>query len=140
MGHTPFGYKMDNGLIVIDDVKSSQLRKMFDLYLDGMSFSAIAIVLDLTTSHSGIKRMLLNKKYLGDNYYPALIAKETFDKVPTEIQRRAVALGRLNRTSKIKETIIPSAFTVGNIKESFDDPFRQAEYIYSLIESEVSDG
>ena len=138
MGHTPFGYKIKNGIAVIDEEEANQLREIYSLYLSGLSFNAIARKLEIKIFHTGIKRMLLNKKYLGDDYYPPIIDKETFDKVPLEINTRAESLGRLNRGSKIKKVVIPSVFTVIPIEEYFDNPFIQAEYIYTLIESEVS--
>ncbi len=82
-------------------------------------------------------RMLRNTHYLGDDYYPAIIDQELFDKAEEERQSRANQLGRV-RELKVKE--IPSAplhFTMGKQKKVFYDPFEQAEYAYSLIESEV---
>lgn len=43
--------------------------------------------------------MMLNKHYLGDSFYPAIIDKTTFDAVPIELEKRASKLGRLDKTS-----------------------------------------
>ena len=37
MGHTPYGYKIENGKAVIDETAAEKLRKLFDNYLNGMS-------------------------------------------------------------------------------------------------------
>ncbi len=47
-------------------------------------------------------------------------------------------IGRLNRAPKEKVLKAPTVFTIRDIKTRFDNPVTQAEYIYSLIESEVS--
>ena len=57
--------------------------------------------------HGSAGRMLRNKKYLGDDCYPAIIDKETFDKFDKaeEIRMdRAMALGRVR---ELKEKNIP---------------------------------
>lgn len=95
----------------------------------------------IDTYHGTAGRMLRNKRYLGDNFYPAIIEKETFEKVETEREKRARKMGRIfePKTKKEPETI--TDFSVGQITEEYSDPFLQAEYLYSLIkEEEVQDG
>ena len=52
--------------------------------------------------------------------------------------KRAAVLGRLNRVPKESANKAPTIFTIRDIKKQFDNPVTQAEYIYSLIEIEVS--
>ena len=63
--------------------------------------------------HGSVGRMLQNKKYLGDDYYPAIIDKETFDKAEEIRMYRAMALGRVR---ELKEKNIPVFFEKENIK------------------------
>ena len=49
----------------------------------------------LKLHHGSAGRMLRNKKYLGDDYYPAIIDKEIFDKAEEIRMSRAKALGRV---------------------------------------------
>ena len=49
--------------------------------------------------------MLRNKKYLGDDYYPAIIDKETFDKAEEIRMSRAKALGRVCELEEKKDII-----------------------------------
>ena len=86
---------------------------------------------------SDAKRLLMTEHYLGDGFYPAIIDKETFDRVQTERIKRAAALGRLDRKPKRKAAKIPTLFSIGDITEHYDNPATQAEYIYSLLKSEV---
>ena len=80
--------------------------------------------------------MLKNKHYLGDGYYPAIIDRETFDKAEQERMRRATALGRIKEPAVQEGILIPTVFHTKPMEQTFDDPFLQAEYAYSLIESE----
>ncbi len=65
------------------------------------------------------------------------IFKETFDKAESEKQRRAEALGRLNRKKDKPAQTAPAHFHFEKPEKSYDDPALQAEYLYSLIERSV---
>ena len=84
------------------------------------------------------KAGVLREFYLGDEFYPAIIDKETFDAFEAERLRREKALGRDDR-QKNTEVVLPAptAFRMRKKAHVFNDPYRQAEYVYSLIESEV---
>lgn len=90
--------------------------------------------------HGSAGRMLQNKKYLGDDYYPVIIDKETFDKAEEIRMSRAKALGRVRELEGKKDILFPTKFTMPAVKKVSDDPFEQAAYAYSLIESEVDMG
>ena len=87
--------------------------------------------------HGSAGRMLRNKKYLGDDYYPAIIDKEIFDKAEEIRMDRAKALGRVWELEGKKDILFPTNFTIPAVRKVSDDPFEQAAYAYSLIESEV---
>lgn len=137
MNHTPFGYRIENGIAVIDEASAQKVKRLFKNYLDGFSLTNAAQKAGISVLHAGAKRMLKNTHYLGDSFYPAIIDKETFDSAGAEITRRATILGRDNRYKKPKEKKPPILFKIGDITEYFDNPIKQAEYLYSLIESEV---
>lgn len=50
--------------------------------------------------------------------------------------RRVAALGRIKEPAEQEEIQISTVFRTKSLKRTFDDPFLQAEYAYSLIESE----
>ena len=81
--------------------------------------------------------MMRNSHYLGDDFYPAIIDKESFDAVEVELSKRSTKLRRNDRYNAPKAKRPPTAFHLGDITENYDNPIRQAEYLYSLIESEV---
>ncbi len=137
MGHAPYGYRIENGVAVIDENAAGKLRKLYVNYLNGMSLMNAANSAGIVTYHASAKQLLMNERYLGDGFYPALIDRETFDQVQTERIKRAAALGRLSRKSKQNPPRIPTQFSIGDIKEHFENPAKQAEYIYSLLRTEV---
>ena len=81
--------------------------------------------------------MMGNRHYLGDDFYPVIIDKEIFESAAAERMRRANKLGRLNYERVIKPSVVPTHFHLAAAVQHYDDPRLQAEYIYSLIESEV---
>jgi site-specific recombinase, phage integrase family len=137
MGHTPYGYRIENGKAVIDEAAAAQVRELYKNYLSGLSLTNAAKEAGLDLLHSGTKRMMRNSHYLGDDFYPAIIDKESFDAVEGELSKRSTKLGRNDRYNASKAKRPPTAFRLGDITENYDNPIRQAEYLYSLIESEV---
>lgn len=136
MGHTSYGYTIKNGKATIDEAQSEQIKNLYKNYLSGMSLKKAASEAGMETYHSSAKRLMQNKHYLGDNFYPAIIDQDTFDKASAEFLRRASLLGRLRRKAKIKPPSIPTSFVMAKIIKQYKDPKLQAEYLYSLIESE----
>ena len=137
MGHTPYGYRIENGKAVIDEDAAAKIRKLYEAYLAGASFQSAANEADIEVKHCGAKRMMANRHYLGDDFYPVIIDKETFDKAEAEKQRRAEALGRLNRKKDKPVQATPTHFHFEKPEKSYDDPALQAQYLYSLIERSV---
>jgi hypothetical protein len=82
--------------------------------------------------------MLRNTRYLGDEFYPSIIDKDTFNTAEAERIMRAERLGRTKKSKQVKEVVYPTTFRMKEGTEEFDDPFGQAEYAYSLIEMEVN--
>ena len=138
MGHTPFGYRIENGVAVIDEDAAGKLRTLYANYLDGMSLKNAANEAGIETYHASAKRLLMTEHYLGDDFYPAIIDQETYDAFEVERQRREQALGRDKRKKKtIEARPAPTAFRMRKSVTVNTDPYKQAEYLYSLIESEV---
>ena len=78
-----------------------------------------------------------NEHYLGDSFYPAIIDENTYRKAQEERKRRATALGRNNKKTQKRQIQIPTFFHVGEVTAFYNDPIKQAEYLYNLIESEM---
>ena len=78
-GHTPYGYRIENGAAVIHEEEAAQIRKMYEGYLGGLSLVASADEAGITLRHSSAKRIMQNPHLLGDDFYPAIIDQETYD-------------------------------------------------------------
>lgn len=96
--HTPYGYRIENGKAVIDEAAATQVRELYKNYLCGLSLTNAAKEAGLGLLHSGAKRMMRNSHYLGDDFYPAIIDKESFDAVEAELSKRS--------TRTVNETVL----------------------------------
>lgn len=134
MGHTPYGYKIVNGMAVIDEIEGAAVRKLYEGYLSGLGLQAAADEAGIPVNHCQAKRMMLNRKYLGTDYYPALITEDIMEQVKAELTRRAGKLGRVFEPKGQDLPIVPTRFQFGKEEMSFDNPFLQAQYMYELIE------
>lgn len=133
MGHTPCGYKIENGAAFIDEEKANSIQGFFKEYLSGLSLSAAAKKAGINAYHGTAGNMLRNKKYLGDGFYPAIVDKEIFKQAEIERQKRAKKLGRVYESKEQEKPEQDFDFTIGSIDEDYEDPFTQAEYVYGLI-------
>lgn len=137
MGHTPYGYRIEDGIAVIDQEEAEKLRRLYENYISGMSLKTAAAKAGIETYHGTAKRLMMTRHYLGDDFYPAIIDEEIFHKAQEELSQRA-ALCRMNRDTQKKTLKTPTLFTIREIEKHFANPAAQAEYMYSLIDCEVS--
>lgn len=137
MRHIPYGYRIENGVAVVHEEEADAVRKFFDYYISGMALMPAAEKVGLKLYHGSAGRLLRNEKYLGDDYYPAIIDRVTFDKAEEIRMERAKALGRVWELKPISKPKYPVHFTMPVVEKKYENPFEQAEYAYSLIESEV---
>ncbi len=136
-----YGYTVVDGKAKVDETQAAQVRTLYDNYLAGDSLYKAAAKAGICTWHGQASRMISNSTYLGTEFYPAIIDEETFQKAQEERHKRAVALGRINR----KATALPNSasadpevrFWMKKVEVKFTDPYKQAEFAYSLIEREV---
>ena len=137
MSHIPLGYRIEDGRAVVDYDAAQKVKQLFSEYNNGLGLDAAARKVGITVSHASIGNILRNRRYLGDAFYPAIINKETFDKAQTSRLERAVRLGRVYEyIPKEKEEKLPTFRLTEKVTRKYDDPYAQAEYVYSLIETE----
>lgn len=140
MEHTPFGYVIVDGKPQIHEMEAARLSALFSAYLLGMSCESAAEVAGIKANHSMVKKILHNKRYLGDDIYPRIIDDDTFNAVEAERLSREKKLGRDKIPSKEKP--VPVIFTDFYTKKStqkYTDPIAQAEYAYGRIEGKVKE-
>ena len=110
MGHTPYGYSIENGCATIKEDEAYKIRKLYENYLSGMALAKAAAAAGIETYHGTAKRLMENRHYLGDDFYPAIIDQETYDKAAAIRLERAGKLGRLNRKKSVKPAASPTGF------------------------------
>lgn len=106
-------------------------------YLAGLSLNNAAKKAGIKCYHSAAGKIMQNKHYLGDEFYPQIIDEETFEKARAEKRKRAERLGRIRELKEETKTDYAVRFKLKTLEQKYDNPFRQAEYAYSLIEREV---
>ncbi len=125
-GHILYGYKVVDKRVVIDNEKAPAIKYFFEEYAAGKTKKKIVTELNAKgyTTHNGKKitinsfqSTLSNRKYIGENVfngivsensYPAIIDKETFDKVQERLKERAFAPARAK--AKIEYLLSGKAF------------------------------
>ena len=108
-GHILYGYKVEDKKIVIDERTAPAIRYLFEEYANGKSKKQIIKELNAKGyrtsnnklfTYNSLQNNLSNIKYTGifdngvlqnDNYYPAIISKELFDKVQEKLQEHKQA-------------------------------------------------
>lgn len=136
-GHTPFGYCIKNGSAVIVPDEAEQVRQVYSGYISGQPFIEAAKNAGLTMTHSSVKRLLQNTHYLGDEFYPAIIDKRTFHAAEAERLHRLEIMGRNYKTrTATEDRKVMTRFSMKPMTQKLQDPYEQAAYLYSLIESE----
>ena len=136
--HIPYGYRIVDAKAIIDKDEAEQVRRLFEEYISGKALKVAAENVGLNIFHSSAGNILRNTRYLGDDYYPAIICREVFEKAEEERQSRARKLGRVWELKTKELPAAPMSFTMGRQTKAFNDPYEQAEYEYSLIESEIN--
>ena len=138
MRHTPLGYEIINGEVHVNENDARKIRKIAEGYLSGLSLTEAAQRTGLNLPHASVKRILTNKRYLGDGFYPRILEDETARKIAEEMERRKIKQGKNKCKGKAKMVYTPETeFYLHTANKEYDNPIIQAEYVYSLIESEA---
>ena len=127
----PFGYRIEDGVVVIDEKDGEDVKRIFQLYLEGIPLTGIGPKLGLHLYHQNISHILENPIYVGTEYYPQIVDKSVFDKVQVI---RAKSLKRYAKSVRPKEKPkVSLRFKLTPVKEQLSDPFEQAQYVYTVI-------
>lgn len=86
--YVAFGYEITGGKIAVIESEKKIIENIFSMYINQKSFSEIAERMNfagIPYNNDGrnwnknmVKRIIENRKYLGEDGYPAIIAEETF--------------------------------------------------------------
>ena len=102
--HMPLGYRIENGRAVLVPETVMIVKRIFDAYVSGISTYRIAKELTAqgilnarhkpSWNHGSIGKILENRKYLGDKFYPPMIDEDLFEQAQKLRMDRQVQLGR----------------------------------------------
>lgn len=138
MAYVPYGYTITDGVVTVDERAADQVRDFFEKYISGLSLAVAGEQAGIQKTHSSMGLILKNINYLGNDVYPAIIDKETFDKAEEVRSKRAKDLGRIVELAAFSSPPPIERFKMKKSEGKLpDDPVGRAEYLYSLIESEV---
>ena len=138
MAYVPYGYAITDGVVTVDERAADQVRDFFEKYISGLSIAVAGEQAGIQKTHSSMGLILKNINYLGNDVYPAIIDKETFDKAEEVKSKRAKDLGRIVELAAFSAPPPIERFKMRKTEGKLpDDPVVRAEYLYSLIESEV---
>ena len=112
----PCGYRIENGIAVIDEKKAAKIKKLFINYIQGMSLKDAAQKAGISHCHATVSRIISNRKYTGDGYYPQIIdegreSKDWIDERMEELQKELI------RLAKEKEDYSEVALEIQRLRE-----------------------
>lgn len=131
--HTPYGYIIVDGQAVIDKPIAEKLRALFVTFLDCGSMRAAAVKSGIEKTHSVIGRLLKNRVYLGDEYYPQIIDEEIFRQVQELRCHNAKVQNRVHECKTQEQASLIEHYKLDKVPVKYDDPYKQAEFTYGLI-------
>lgn len=109
--HMPLGYRIENGRAVLVPETVMVVKRIFDAYVSGISTYRIARELTAqgilnarhkpSWNHGSIGKILENRKYLGDGFYPPVIDADLFEQVQKLRMERQVQLGRTIQSNNL---------------------------------------
>ncbi|MBR6581258.1 MAG: integrase [Ruminococcus sp.] len=104
-----YGYKIVNGEAVVYESEAAVIINIFNGYLSGMSLRDASVNAGKPMVHSMVKRIIRNSCYVGDEFYPAIISRQTFARANAELIRRQKSILKEN-VCKLRHSIRSSAF------------------------------
>lgn len=132
-----FGYRYDNGKIVLDETKVIAVKFIFSEYISGKSLSSIAKELNARKTEyvsgvdgwnkSRIMRLLEDERYIGAKKHPIIISKNEFDGVRRirEIKNRGKIDNEKNEVFTIKLPLI-CPYCGGILKRRVDSRYKNS--------------
>lgn len=85
---TPYGYKIEQGHAVLDPDAAPKVKAFFRHYLDGLPVEPACIAAKVDRVPHSSWKLLTDKRYMGDDFYPPIIDRDTFERVQEERKLR----------------------------------------------------
>lgn len=98
--YLPFGYRIVNGVLTINETEAEAVRRIYADYLSGQSYQSIAVKMSAGAvpykadspawNKHMVKRILGNPRYTGKKGFPALIEPDCYQAVSEIIQQKNI--------------------------------------------------
>ena len=98
----PYGYKIENGQAILDPEAASKVKDFFQFYLEGLPVSPACLAARVDRAPHSSWKILEDRRYLGDDFYPPLIDRDTFEAV-----QRERALRNHNPPDQVHYEVLP---------------------------------
>lgn len=85
---TPYGYRIENGRAVLDPEKAPQVMAFYRHYLEGLPVGPACIAAKVERDPHSSWKLLEDRRYMGDDFYPQLISPEIFNAVQEQRKLR----------------------------------------------------
>lgn len=139
MKHTPYGYRIEGAKAVICEQEAAKLRAFFEEYIVCKSMRAAGMKAGIDKTHSVLGRLLRNEKYLGTDYYPVIIDQKTFEEAQMIRSQNAKSQNRIRAYKPQNTADCTATFVAEAVEIEYDDPYKQAEYAYGLIQEAANE-
>lgn len=113
----PFGYCITNGEYYVNEQEAEAIRQIFARYIGGDSLKTIAAQMTVpyntcktVWNKNMVSRVLENRRYLGENGYPAIISQEDFDTANQIKATRYIKGERKEISPQTEQKIIRTAY------------------------------
>ncbi len=119
-GHTPFGYRIENGVVVVREDQAEKIRKMYAGYLSGLSLRNAAKEAGVIAMHASVKGLLQNLAC----WVTASIRRSLTEILLTPLRQNAGAgrkrwagtKGRKNSGASSRAHILQDGTSVGDLR------------------------
>ena len=88
MAHIPYGYRIEGGKAVPDEVQAEKLNAFFEFYLSGLSLKNAWHLAGVELTVSCLRDYMDTGTYAGTDYYPPIVPGGTQEKLMEERERR----------------------------------------------------
>ncbi len=136
----PFGYCMTNGEYSVNDTEAEAIRQIFARYIGGDSLKTIAAQMTVlyntckpVWNKNMVSRVLENRRYLGENGYPAIISQYDFD---TANQIKAT---RYIKGERKESSLQTESRPICTIYEPTEEIHRKTNEIFRLLDTPDAD-
>lgn len=115
----PFGYSVSNGSYVVNTEEAEAIKRIFERYINGKSLNEIAgemtIPYHITKqkwNKNMVKRVLENRKYLGESGFPQIIMRDEFDRAERIKMERGNHITYKDKSTAKTEEKAPEQFEI----------------------------